>query len=91
MCVVPQLHGNNVGVLAGRLCNSSVSIADSPMRVATGPLIGLGPVPKDKEGMALPSAIIVELDKIRLSVPQNLSRLSGYLLGRCQPVRTAWW
>ena len=34
--VVPQLHGNDLGVLAGRLANASVSIADSPMRVATG-------------------------------------------------------
>ncbi|EPN56817.1 prophage PSPPH06 tail sheath protein, partial [Pseudomonas syringae pv. actinidiae ICMP 19079] len=33
---VPQLHGNNLGVLAGRLANAAVSIADTPMRVATG-------------------------------------------------------
>ena len=35
--IVPQLHGNDLGVLAGRLANVAVSIADSPMRVATGP------------------------------------------------------
>ncbi|MBU2707707.1 DUF2586 family protein [Zooshikella marina] len=81
VCVVPQLHGNNVGVLAGRLCNSSVSIADSPMRVATGPLVGLGPVPKDKEGMALPSVMITELDKIRLSVPQTYPDYPGTYWG----------
>lgn len=45
--VVPQLHGNDLGVLAGRLANAAVSIADSPMHVATGALIGLGPVPED--------------------------------------------
>ncbi len=39
---VPQLHGNDLGVLAGRLANAAVSIADSPMRVATGALLGLG-------------------------------------------------
>ena len=70
VCVVPQLHGNNVGVLAGRLCNIKVSIADSPMRVATGSLVSLGVAPKDKDGRLLPSAIVSELDKARLSVPQ---------------------
>ena len=39
---VPQLHGNNVGVLAGRLANHAVSIADSPMRTETGSVLGLG-------------------------------------------------
>ncbi|WP_163831871.1 DUF2586 domain-containing protein [Spartinivicinus ruber] len=81
VCVVPQLHGNNVGVLAGRLCNSKVSIADSPMRVATGPLILLGPVPSDKEGQSLPTAIITELDKIRLSVPQTYPDYPGTYWG----------
>ena len=47
---VPQLHANNVGVLAGRLCNRSVSIADSPMRVATGSVLGLGEAPVDTNG-----------------------------------------
>ncbi|MGK9527590.1 DUF2586 family protein, partial [Salmonella enterica subsp. enterica] len=45
--VVPQLHGNDLGVLAGRLANAAVSIADSPMRVATGAVTGLGSVPVD--------------------------------------------
>ncbi|WP_163832244.1 DUF2586 domain-containing protein [Spartinivicinus ruber] len=81
VCVVPQLHGNNVGVLAGRLCDSKVSIADSPMRVATGPLITLGPTPGDKESQRLPSAIIAELDKVRLSVPQTYPDYPGTYWG----------
>lgn len=79
--VVPQLHGNDLGVLAGRLANASVSIADSPMRVATGSLIGLGPVPVDKEDQSLPSAVLTELDKARLSVPQTYPDYPGMFWG----------
>jgi hypothetical protein len=79
--VVPQLHGNDLGVLAGRLANAEVSIADSPMRVATGPLIGLGPTPVDKEGTPLPSATLTELDKMRLSVPQTYPDYPGVYWG----------
>jgi hypothetical protein len=79
--VVPQLHGNNLGVLAGRLATDEVSVADSPMRVATGPLVGLGPVPRDKEGIELPSATLAELDKGRLSVPQTYPDYVGTFWG----------
>ena len=79
--VVPQLHGNDLGVLAGRLANAEVSIADSPMRVATGPLIGLGPTPVDKEGIPLQSSTLAELDKYRLSVPQTYPDYPGVFWG----------
>ena len=79
--VVPQLHGNNLGVLAGRLARADVSIADSPMRVATGALVGLGAVPTDKDGIPLPSAIVSELDKARLSVPQVYPDYPGTFWG----------
>ncbi|WP_325436292.1 DUF2586 domain-containing protein [Pseudomonas nitroreducens] len=79
--VVPQLHGNNLGVLAGRLANASVSIADSPMRVATGALLGLGAVPVDKDSVPLPSAILAELDKARFSVPQTYPDYPGTFWG----------
>ncbi|MCF5721024.1 DUF2586 domain-containing protein [Pseudomonas syringae] len=79
--VVPQLHGNNLGVLAGRLCRADVGIADSPMRVATGALVGLGPVPVDKDGEPLPSAVLTELDKARLSVPQTYPDYPGTFFG----------
>ncbi|MBL4761386.1 MAG: DUF2586 family protein [Gammaproteobacteria bacterium] len=64
---VPLLHGNDLGVLAGRLCNRSVSVADSPMRTATGSLSGLGPIPVDSAGVSLPSASVTALDTARLS------------------------
>jgi hypothetical protein len=75
--VVPQLHGNDQGVLAGRLANASVSIADSPMRVATGPVLGLGPVPVDADGISLPAEARFELDSLRFSVSQLYSDYPG--------------
>lgn len=79
--VVPQLHGNDQGVLAGRLANAAVSIADSPMRVATGAVLGLGPVPIDSEGKPLPSAVRAELDKARFSVSQTYPDYPGVYWG----------
>ncbi|EJM83612.1 DUF2586 domain-containing protein [Pseudomonas sp. GM67] len=79
--VVPQLHGNDLGVLAGRLANAAVSIADTPMRVASGAVLGLGPVPKDEEGVPLPSAIRSELDKARFSVSQTYPDYPGVFWG----------
>lgn len=79
--IVPQLHGNDLGILAGRLANAAVSIADSPMRVATGALIGLGPTPVDKDGEPLSSATLAELDKMRFSVPQHYPDYPGVFWG----------
>ena len=79
--VVPQLHGNDLGVLAGRLANAAVSIADTPMRVASGAVLALGPVPKDKDGVPLPSAIRSELDKARFSVSQTYADYPGVFWG----------
>lgn len=78
---VPQLHGNNLGVLAGRLANAAVSIADTPMRVATGALIALGAEPVDMDGTALPSAVLSQLDAARLSVPQTYPDYPGTFWG----------
>ncbi|WP_296059593.1 DUF2586 domain-containing protein [uncultured Amphritea sp.] len=68
--VVPQLHGNNLGVLMGRLCNRAASIADTPMRVITGALVGLGDEPTDIDGVPLDMAHLKALDQARFSVPQ---------------------
>jgi hypothetical protein len=79
--VVPQLHSNDLGVLAGRLANAAVSVADSPMRVASGAVLGLGPVPADVEGVPLPSATRAELDKARFSVSQTYPDYPGVFWG----------
>jgi hypothetical protein len=87
--VVPQLHGNDLGVLAGRLANAAWSIADSPMRVASGAVQGLGVVPQDKEGVPLPSAIRSELDKARFSVSQTYPDYEGVYWGDANMLDTA--
>ncbi|MPY25175.1 DUF2586 domain-containing protein [Shewanella sp. YLB-07] len=78
---VPQLNGNNAGVLAGRLCNRSVSIADSPMRVATGSVAGLGIMPTDSAEAPLSLASLNTLAKARLSVPQWYPDVAGTYWG----------
>ncbi|AZC72354.1 DUF2586 domain-containing protein [Pseudomonas chlororaphis] len=87
--LVNQLHGNDLGVLAGRLANAAWSIADTPMRVASGPLLGLGPVPVDKDGVPLPSAIRAELDKARFSVSQTYPDYEGVYWGDANLLDTA--
>ncbi len=78
---VPQLHGNDLGAVVGRLCNRAVSIADSPMRVATGPVLGLGDTPIDKDGVPLPSATVSTLDANRLSCSQTYPDYPGTYWG----------
>lgn len=74
---VPQLNGNNVGVLAGRLCDRAVTVADSPMRVSTGSLLGLGEMPVDKDGKALEMSAISVLADARYSLPQWYADMEG--------------
>lgn len=68
---VPLIHGNNIGVLAGRLCRDDVSVADSPMRTATGSVVGLGAVPVDSDDKSLTFFNLMVLSDMRLSVPQQ--------------------
>ncbi|WP_273977546.1 DUF2586 domain-containing protein, partial [Vibrio parahaemolyticus] len=74
---VPQLNGNNVGVLAGRLCDRNVTVADSPMRVATGSVLSLGDMPTDSAGKALEMSTIAMLADARYSLPQWYADLEG--------------
>ncbi|WP_198148790.1 DUF2586 domain-containing protein [Xenorhabdus hominickii] len=69
--LVPCLWGNEAGVLAGRLCNRAVTVADSPARVQTGPLLDLGAsdFPKDGTGKSIDLATLQALEKLRFSVP----------------------
>ncbi|MGQ8702877.1 DUF2586 domain-containing protein [Serratia marcescens] len=68
---VPRNWGNEPGVLAGRLCNRGVTIADSPARVMTGPLLALGrdDLPVDKDGNPLELGTLQTLEGNRFSVP----------------------
>ena len=84
VCVVPALWGPDQGTLAGRLCNRAVTVADTPMRVATGPLIGtFGERPTDKDGVMLSMAHLKALDANRFSVPQWYPDYPGVYWGDC--------
>lgn len=78
---VPLLHGNDIGVLAGRLCNRSVTIADTPIRVATGSVLGLGEKPKDSAGKELALSTLKTLSNARYSVPQTYPDYEGVYWG----------
>lgn len=68
--LVPQLWGKEAGVLAGRLCTRSVTIADTPARVKTGALKDMGAtLPLDGTGKEIDLATLQALEKNRLSVP----------------------
>ncbi|WP_424408085.1 DUF2586 domain-containing protein [Pasteurella sp. PK-2025] len=78
--LVPLLFGNEVGVIAGRLANRAVTVADSPARVLTGALLDLGSAekPKDKESVLLDLSHLKSLEKARYSVPMWYPDYDGY-------------
>ncbi|EBN2887577.1 DUF2586 family protein [Salmonella enterica subsp. diarizonae] len=78
--LAPMLFGNEPGVLAGRLCNPSVTIADSPARVATGALVNIGrsDKPQDSDKRELDLATIKALNRARFSVPTWYPDYEGY-------------
>ncbi|KAB7715710.1 DUF2586 family protein [Plesiomonas shigelloides] len=77
--LVPEFFGNDIGVLAGRLCNKAVTVADSPARVATGSLQGLKSTekPQDSAGIPLELATLQALARVRYSVPMWYADYDG--------------
>lgn len=69
--LVPRIWGNEPGVLAGRLCNRAVTIADSPARVKTGALLETGSdeLPLDGTGVTIQIPTLQALEAQRYSVP----------------------
>lgn len=78
--LAPMLFGNEPGILAGRLCNPSVTIADSPARVATGALVNMGrsDKPQDSDKRELDIATVKALNRARFSVPTWYPDYEGY-------------
>ena len=76
--VVPNLFGTDQGFLAGRLATNKASIADSPMRVITGPAVGLGDKPVDVNGVAYDMAQVTTLEGQRFSCVQWYDDYDGY-------------
>ncbi|AMO55984.1 hypothetical protein GZ77_07205 [Endozoicomonas montiporae] len=83
--LVPLFYGDFQGVLAGRLCNRAVTVADSPMRVATGSLLGnYAERPVDKSGAVLTKAVLLDLhDNGRFTVPQWYEDYDGMYTSDC--------
>ncbi|QDL33839.1 DUF2586 domain-containing protein [Serratia liquefaciens] len=79
--LVPALWGNEAGALGGRLCNRSVTIADSPARVKTGAILGLGigssDLPVDSDGIELNLAHLRAMHDLRYSVPMWYADYEG--------------
>ena len=70
------------GIYCGRLCDSSVTIADSPMRTATGSIVGIRSVkPVDKDDVAIDMSVLSALDAGRWSVPQWYPDYPGMYFG----------
>lgn len=80
VAVVPLLFGDELGAVAGRLCKSAVTIADSPMRVLTGAM-SLMPHPEDAEGNPLTNATTAALDALRFSCTQFYPDYDGVYFG----------
>lgn len=78
--VVPRLMRYEPGMLAGRLCSRAVTIADSPARVKTGPLImpELVEKPIDSDGKPLELSTLQALEMARYSVPMQYTDYDGY-------------
>ncbi|ENL7332369.1 DUF2586 family protein [Escherichia albertii] len=75
--LVPRLYENLAGVIAGRLCNRLVTIADTPARVLTGSLVSIGDTVKDKNGETVTADIVQALDAARYSVPVTYADFEG--------------
>lgn len=81
--LTPVLFGNEPGALAGRLCNRSVTVADSPARVKTGALLALGSdtTPIDNTGQPLGLDTLQALAQARFTVPLWYNDYDGLYFG----------
>ncbi len=81
--VTPVTHDTNAnaGILAGRLCRHDVSIADKPMKVLTGAVVGLGDPVSLSDNNELSTADLETLDSKRVSVPQGYIGYPGMYWG----------
>jgi len=74
---VAEVYPGFLGSYAGRLCNRSVSVADSPMRVKTGTMIGIAELPQDSDGVRFNNAHAKALNDVRFTVPQLYADYPG--------------
>lgn len=80
--ITTGLWGHEQGTLAGRLASEAVTVADSPMRVATGALVGQWSTrPTDATGRVIDLSVLKALDAARFSVPQWYPDYAGMYWG----------
>ena len=75
--VVASVVPDFLGMYIGRLCNKNVSIADSPMRVKTGALVGVSALPVDSDDVKYSNAHAKALNDARFTVPQTYADFPG--------------
>ncbi|MBC17037.1 MAG: hypothetical protein CL942_08300 [Desulfovibrio sp.] len=79
---VATIWDDDQGVYCGRLCNRAVTVADSPMRVETGPVVGVRSIkPVDNADVEVSMAQLKALDTGRWSVPQWYPDYPGVYFG----------
>ncbi len=77
MSLVPQVFAGWLGAYCGRLCHEAQSIADTPMRVASGAIVGLSTLPVDKDGITFNMSHAKALNDARGTVPQIYAGQDG--------------
>jgi len=77
MSLVPQVFPGWLGAYCGRLCDEALSIADTPMRVATGAIVGISTLPEDADGVTYNMSHATALNNARGTVPQIYAGQDG--------------
>lgn len=77
LSLVPEVFAGWLGTYCGRLCHEDQSIADSPMRTASGAIVGLSTLPVDKSGITFSLSHAKALNDARGTVPQVYADFDG--------------
>lgn len=75
--LVPEVIDGFMGMVAGRLCHESRSIADTPMRVQSGSFVGMSTLPTDTDGVTFNMSHAKSLNDARGTVPQIYTDYDG--------------
>ncbi|RBO83432.1 DUF2586 domain-containing protein [Marinomonas aquiplantarum] len=77
LSLIPEVFSGWLGTYCGRLCHEDQSIADSPMRVVSGAIVGLSTLPVDKDGITFNMSHAKALNDARGTVPQVYADYDG--------------
>ncbi len=74
---IPEIWKGWMGTVAGRLCHEAQSIADTPMRVQSGSIVGYSSLPIDGNGNFFNMSHAKALNDARGTVPQIYTDYDG--------------